>query len=44
MRSDLLLYGPPAAGKDTVTAALPEIDARYVAFRRLKIGNGESAG
>jgi guanylate kinase len=44
MRSGILLYGPPAAGKDTITAALAELDARYVPFRRLKIGSGKSVG
>jgi guanylate kinase len=40
----VLLYGPPAAGKDTVTAALAELDARYVPFARLKIGGGKATG
>lgn len=44
MRSGIVLYGPPAAGKDTVTAALAALDARYVPFTRLKIGSGKSAG
>jgi guanylate kinase len=44
MRSGILLYGPPAAGKDTVTSALAALDARYVPFRRLKVGSGKSAG
>lgn len=44
MRSGILLYGPPAAGKDTVTTALAALDARYVPFRRLKVGSGKSAG
>jgi guanylate kinase len=43
MRSGILLYGPPAAGKDTVTSALAALDARYVPFRRLKVGSGKSA-
>jgi len=34
----VLLYGPPAAGKDTVSAALIAVDARYVLFERLKVG------
>ncbi|MFH0243150.1 guanylate kinase [Streptomyces sp. HK10] len=44
MRQGILLYGPPAAGKDTVTAALTELDARYVPFTRLKIGSGKTRG
>jgi guanylate kinase len=44
MRLGILLYGPPAAGKDTVTTALAALDARYVPFRRLKVGSGKSAG
>lgn len=39
-----MLYGPPAAGKDTITAALTELDARYVPFTRLKIGTGKTQG
>ncbi|MDO3651174.1 kinase [Nocardia mangyaensis] len=43
MTSDtaLILYGPPAAGKDTVTAALP---APYMLYRRLKVGPGRTTG
>lgn len=44
MRQGILLYGPPAAGKDTITAALTELDARYVPFARLKVGGGKSEG
>ncbi|WP_405769893.1 guanylate kinase [Streptomyces sp. NBC_01538] len=44
MRQGILLYGPPAAGKDTITAALTELDARYVPFARLKVGAGKSEG
>ncbi|ELS55203.1 phosphotransferase-like protein [Streptomyces viridochromogenes] len=44
MKQGILLYGPPAAGKDTVTAALTELDARYVPFTRLKIGTGKTQG
>ncbi|MFI8204839.1 guanylate kinase [Streptomyces sp. NPDC085937] len=40
----ILLYGPPASGKDTVTAALTELDPRYTPFTRLKIGNGRTKG
>lgn len=40
----VILYGPPASGKDTVTGALADIDGRYAHFRRLKIGSGKSSG
>ncbi|MGC0401743.1 guanylate kinase [Streptomyces sp. SAI-126] len=44
MRQGILLYGPPAAGKDTITTALTELDARYVPFTRLKVGTGKTEG
>lgn len=44
MRQGILLYGPPAVGKDTITAALTALDARYVPFTRLKIGTGKTQG
>ncbi|MFJ6053622.1 guanylate kinase [Streptomyces sp. NPDC092307] len=40
----VVLYGPPAAGKDTVTAALAELSPAYAQFARLKVGAGKSAG
>jgi guanylate kinase len=40
----VVLYGPPASGKDTITAALTQIDRRYEPFRRLKIGSGKTNG
>lgn len=40
----LILYGPPAAGKDTITRALQELDPRYRLFPRLKAGEGRTAG
>lgn len=40
----VILYGPPAAGKDTVTRALHAIDPRYLQFRRLKVGPGRTFG
>ncbi|MCL7496047.1 guanylate kinase [Streptomyces sp. MCA2] len=43
-RQGVILYGPPAAGKDTVTAALTELNPQYAQFARLKIGTGKSAG
>jgi guanylate kinase len=44
VRQGILLYGPPAAGKDTVTAALTEVHSGYVPFTRLKIGTGREEG
>jgi guanylate kinase len=40
----LIVYGPPAAGKDTVTGALADVDGGYAHFRRLKVGSGKSSG
>ncbi|WP_069772217.1 hypothetical protein [Streptomyces sp. LUP30] len=40
----VVLYGPPAAGKDTVTRVLTELHPRYGQFARLKIGSGRSVG
>ena len=36
----VILYGPPAAGKDTVTKALTRLDNSYRLYRRLKVGPG----
>ncbi|MEU8892919.1 guanylate kinase [Streptomyces sp. NPDC048442] len=43
-RQGVVLYGPPASGKDTVTTALTELRSRYAQFARLKVGTGKSAG
>lgn len=43
-KQGVILYGPPASGKDTVTRALAELDSRYAQFARLKVGSGKSAG
>jgi guanylate kinase len=40
----VILFGPPASGKDTVTAELLKLDVRYVAYQRLKIGAGQAHG
>jgi guanylate kinase len=40
----VILYGPPAAGKDTITAHLNALDPAYVLFPRLKAGSGRTAG
>jgi guanylate kinase len=40
----VILYGPPAVGKDTITAELAKLDSRYELFRKLKVGAGKSGG
>lgn len=40
----VILYGPPASGKDTITAELVRLDPRYRLYRRLKVGSGRTAG
>jgi guanylate kinase len=40
----ILLYGPPAAGKDSVTRSLHKVDDNYRIFRRLKVGGGRTEG
>lgn len=44
MQPGIILYGPPASGKDTVSAALTRRDGRYAHYRRLKVGTGRTAG
>src|SRR5690242_16005293 len=46
MRRDrgILLYGPPASGKDTITDQLCRLDERFMPFRRLKVGGGRTNG
>ncbi|WP_034088587.1 guanylate kinase [Streptacidiphilus albus] len=44
MKTGIILYGPPASGKDTITACLTDHDPRLVPFARLKIGEGRSQG
>lgn len=44
MNVGVILYGPPAAGKDTVTSALHALDPRYELFPRLKAGPGRTTG
>src|SRR5262245_32271201 len=39
----VILYGPPAAGKDTITAALTRLDNNYQLYRPLKAGSGRTA-
>ncbi|MFD8428628.1 guanylate kinase [Streptomyces coelicoflavus] len=40
----VVLYGPPTAGKDTVTAALCAADARFQLLTKLKQGTGRPTG
>jgi guanylate kinase len=40
----VILYGAPATGKDTVTAALVRRYPRFVPYKRLKCGPGRTAG
>ncbi|MFI0406121.1 guanylate kinase [Actinomadura sp. 3N508] len=40
----VILYGPPASGKDTVTAELAHLDDRYTLLPKLKLGTGRSTG
>lgn len=40
----VILYGPPAAGKDTVTKALTEYDGAFSLYERVKVGQGRTAG
>lgn len=40
----VVLYGPPASGKDTVTAALHRLDSRFVLLPKLKVGTGRAEG
>jgi guanylate kinase len=40
----VILYGPPAAGKDTVTEALTCLDESYRLYQRLKVGAGRTVG
>lgn len=44
MNRGVILYGPPAAGKDTVDAALRALSDDYVHFARIKVGEGRSDG
>lgn len=43
-RSIVILYGPPASGKDTVTTELSRVDPEYRLFERLKAGPGRQDG
>jgi ATP-dependent 26S proteasome regulatory subunit len=36
--SGVILYGPPGAGKDTITAELSRLRPEFTLFQRLKAG------
>jgi guanylate kinase len=40
----VILYGPPAAGKDSTDAALRDRSADYIHFARIKVGSGNADG
>lgn len=44
MNQAVILYGAPATGKDTVTAALVQLDSRFQLFERMKAGPGRTTG
>ncbi|MEV0282176.1 guanylate kinase [Streptomyces sp. NPDC050610] len=44
MKTGILLYGPPASGKDTITIALTELNPSYGLFSRMKVGSGRTQG
>ncbi|WP_320069030.1 kinase [Micromonospora sp. RTGN7] len=39
-----ILFGSPAVGKDTITGELAKLDSRFTLYRRMKIGEGRTAG
>ena len=40
----VILYGPPAVGKDTITRELNHVRSDYVLFPRIKVGSGRQIG
>ncbi|MFF4431995.1 guanylate kinase [Streptomyces sp. NPDC001513] len=40
----VVLFGPPTAGKDTVSTALTGLDARYGQLTKIKVGSGRTTG
>ncbi|MFE5806447.1 guanylate kinase [Streptomyces sp. NPDC056491] len=43
-RGGVVLFGPPTAGKDTVSAALTGLDGRYGQLPKIKVGSGRTTG
>jgi guanylate kinase len=41
MSYGVILYGPPASGKDTITAALTTLNPAFQMFARVKVGPGK---
>jgi guanylate kinase len=39
----VILYGPPASGKDTVTTELRKLSSIYVHFEKFKVGEGQTS-
>lgn len=44
MSVGVIVYGPPASGKDTVTRELAKLSREYLQFQRLKAGDGRTEG
>ncbi|MCF4122193.1 hypothetical protein L1785_14530 [Antribacter sp. KLBMP9083] len=40
----VILYGPPAAGKDTIERALTKLSDRFQHYARIKVGSGRREG
>jgi guanylate kinase len=43
-REAVVLYGPPASGKNVITEALSQSSPRYILFEKFKVGAGRQAG
>lgn len=42
--SGVVLFGPPAVGKDTITSQITRLDSRFAHFRKIKVGGGRTSG